>query len=90
MFERRNGGGGMTAKEMFEELEYKQSHNEDNSVIWYEHNNVDLTFEFRQSSNRVYQIYAPKLNEDDDDTLNFSVRLHLAITQQMKELGWIE
>ena len=79
----------MTAKEMFEKLEYTQRHNEDNSVIWYEHNKVDLTFEFRQSSNRIYQIYAPKLNEDDDDTLNFSVRLHQAITQQMKELGWL-
>jgi len=71
----------MTAKEMFEALGYEQK-TQDN-VIWYLDikNDSAIAFDIKE---KYYWTY------DGYDPLNINIKLHNAITQKMKELGWIE
>lgn len=80
-----------TAKEMFEELGYECSINQVARTITYTNNeptsiNKRLTIKFRQ--------HDYTLSHESFDgyplTTYVDIGLHLAITQQMKELGWIE
>ena len=76
----------MTAKEMFEKLGYK--------VVWdkVEDSERKIVYQYQ------YNFIAFKLNENSDllgytsSNLSYTIYpdLHQAITQQMKELGWIK
>lgn len=68
----------MKAKEMFGDLGYKVVFDTETSLI-YEMTGFKSQVIFHHFS-RKYSLYA----------LSSSVKLHQAITQQMKELGWIE
>lgn len=70
-----------TAKEMFEELGYRSIETEVNKFyITYHNNTLNCTISFYPlpETYSIHSKYAlPK-------------EIHLAINQQMKELGWIE
>jgi len=72
----------MTAKEKFEKLGFDLDIYEYNGeeFLEYSFNDVEV-IEFNKTK-RIYKIFVPKIN--------VSIEIHQAITQQMKELGWIE
>lgn len=75
----------MTAKQMFQELGYTQTEN--NDIIRYVKKRYLLPL------SKVIMFYPKLINYDTSDgyeQLDITPELHLAITQQMKELGWIE
>jgi len=73
-----------TAKEMFEELGFKRIRNT-KTYIAYKYDNLGittwLTFDLKA---KTYQ------GQVNNYHYPFSILQHQAITQQMKELGWIE
>jgi hypothetical protein len=66
----------MKALEMFEKLEYKCNKSEHNII--YAKSNYDITFSL------PYKEYYT------NDGTSITVEEHLAIHQQMKELGWLD
>ena len=75
----------MTAKEMFEKLGYKQE-KDTNEFITYSDKGIIITFcKYTQSYSTKYLDYFT----GDTTSYFVDVKDHLAITEQMKELGWI-
>ena len=86
----KKGGSGMTAQEMFEKFGYVKNE----SFIPY------ILYEKVKKGSRHTIVFSPKLRKYQcyfhingvasvGRSTEISVRLHQAITQQMKELGWI-
>lgn len=71
-----------TAKEMFEKLGFSIDE-QDEEVIAYSDDNYRVIFYF---INKTYSFY----RKEDDVSSWVHVVLHQAITQQLKELGWLE
>lgn len=71
-----------TAKEMFELMGFNIIKSVENEII-YQHRRSETSFVFYQDL-MLYECIDP-----NDDRL-ISIQEHLAIHQQMKELGWIE
>lgn len=78
----------MTAKEMFEKLGYKYYKKTSYGSIIYRNYDfdMDLGLEITFHYDGNYEIES--LNRHFDCIM--SVQLHQAITQQMKELGWLK
>lgn len=79
----------MTAKEMFEKLGYKLRQN-DNFFIQY--NNFfddDATISFCKIDKK-YTCFYGEYEEEDVDLREITIEEHKAITQQLKELGWLD
>ncbi|MDY0015794.1 MAG: hypothetical protein RBS13_06250 [Bacteroidales bacterium] len=78
----------MNAKEMFEKLGYERDEFS-RDIIAYSKNNFQITFRLNKKD-----FEASRYFEDDSSIHYFSYYLNhdefQAITQQMKELGWIE
>lgn len=82
----------MTAKEMFEALGYKQTTEikKDETVIrlvnvrQFQEDIVTINQKYRQVTLYAYDEWG------EMKRLPITVELHLAIAQQMRELGWIE
>ena len=75
----------MNAQEMFEELGYK--FNEDEIEIMYSFPKYYDGYYLRIVFDKIMSSYkVTKLNH----STSIGIKLHQAITQQMKELGWIE
>lgn len=83
----------MTAKEMFEKLGYEEFEN-DKSFIQYRddsHGDGDYAFVRFNHMWKEYETgYYDGYETKNEETYTVSIELHQAITQQMKELGWIE
>ena len=78
----------LSAKEIFEELGYKQIDDNHPYFIILENieDNQQLVF-----NTMFKKIFIHTFNANDDNVRSvISIKLHLAIHQQMKELGWIE
>lgn len=71
-----------TAKEMFEKLGFSIDE-QDEEVIAYSDENYRVLFYF---INKTYSFY----RREDDVSSWVHVVVHQAITQQLKELGWLE
>ena len=71
-----------TAKEMFEKLGFSIDE-QDEEVIAYSDENYRVLFYF---INKTYSFY----RKEDDVSSWVHVVVHQAITQQLKELGWLE
>ena len=71
-----------TAKELFEKLGFSIDE-QDEEVIAYSDENYRVIFYF---INKTYSFY----RKEDDVSSWVHVVLHQAITQQLKELGWLE
>jgi len=88
----------MNAKEMFEELEYKQEIKENNNhkneyIIYYLEpmKEIQQAFCFCVDGNTVWTTkYEELFNDFKGEIYGITAKETLAITQQMKELGWIE
>ena len=76
----------MTAKEMFEELEYEQTYCRDGLIEYRDDNNME-TIQFFNATHCV-RIDVDLIQNVEELTL--SDKEKRAIHQQMKELGWIE
>ena len=74
----------MTAKEMFEALGYKFNQKSDFDFRWI-NKDFFIYFDLNYSN---YSVCFNNVNKNDNPDI--SIKLHKAITQQMKELGWIE
>ena len=80
----------MTAKEMFEKLGFELAKDFDFNYIYTGNERKDdlrlVYFDLN------YKTYSTHATDEFGDTVYMGVtpELHLAITQQMKELGWIE
>lgn len=73
----------MNAKEMFEALGYQIKENNEEGLI-YERNGVYVVFEIEKKVQDSFEWYhGYKL------VVYNTISTHLAIHQQMKELGWI-
>ena len=83
----------MTAKEMFEKLGYKLIQNDIYKIV-YQDNWLDdgshIRIEFDLQFKHFNPIFTNKPYLKTDTFMDIDVPLFLAITQQMKELGWIE
>lgn len=85
-----------TAKEMFEELGfYVDTHSEEIGIYEF---HKDIKFDgystkrvhFDLRSKLYYVYYAKGNNFGDFGECEVTIELHNALTQQMKELGWLE
>ena len=79
----------MNAKEMFEALGYKEKPKNGNWLRFKEERQFrtnTISFDLQGKS------YSTHATDEFGDTVYFGVtnELHLAITQQMKELGWLK
>ena len=87
----------MTAKEMFENLGYKQERKEVNpngygkdSYLYYHTGIHGQAIVFSLINNTVWTCCYDDIDKDSGDIYGLSIGELQAITQQMKELGWIE
>jgi len=72
----------MTAKEMFEKLEYECETYGDEIKYTYKGNYADVYIYFHKQINQI------EINSDKDITFNFSMKELKAINKQIEELGW--
>jgi len=83
----------MNAKEMFEELGYEQIINNDSLIEYkdYSHGDGDYAYVSFIRMWKEYEVgyYDDYENKRREPTV-VSIEEHKAITQQMKELGWIK
>ena len=86
-----------TAKEMFEELGYKIAVNDEDVIIYHHYGKGNDTREifFRLKHTYTYNEnigYGAKLSYDSGSSypLTITINEHLAIHQQLKELGWLD
>ena len=82
----------MTAKEMFEALDYKQTINNDNLIKYKDDSHGDGDYVYvsfnhmwKQYEVGYYDGYETKTKQPTEVT----IKEHEAITKKMKELGWI-
>lgn len=73
----------MTAKEMFKELGYDEEHTSTH-ITYYK---KKLLFGYKSVT--FWMTYKNYDTSDGYEELDVTPELHLAITQQMKELGWL-
>lgn len=71
----------MTAKEMFEELGFKQIRNNEDWMLY-----ESIYDDFMIYFDKEFRTYTFKCN---NLPVNVDIAEHMAITKQMKELGWI-
>jgi len=76
----------MTAKEMFKELGYKLKNSNDEEIEYIE------DIESRYKNTITFELIGKKYDCTSYFTSSIYItpKLHQAITQQLKELGWIE
>lgn len=88
----------MTAKEMFEKLGFKRRiiHSDTKNVLatmyvkkYDENDEVIICFAYNSKTYRVENVEGRK-NHENIYATSVNIETHKAITQQMKELGWIE
>lgn len=71
----------MTAKEMFEEIGYEIIQSDENKINYSNGNfYIEFDLKYREYMSCSY----------NDDLLPITLEEHKAITQQMKELGWLD
>lgn len=95
----------MNAKEMFKELGYERPENrffsERNGHVvsykkeWNKHGEDEFTLLVFKNKDKNFQIRSGYIQRDKNNDLLFSpcnipFKLYQAITQQMKELGWLD
>jgi len=84
----------MKAKDMFEALGYKIVSSKDEEVLIYFSGDRYLYFILKEThiygKSKGYGAYIILDDSGKKIQTTISINLHLAITQQMKELGWIE
>jgi hypothetical protein len=84
----------MTAQEMFEKLEYELYTQPNSRLIEYRddsHGDGDYAFVQFDSMYKEFQVgYFDKYETEEKQPFEISIELYKAITQQMKELGWLE
>ena len=84
----------MTAKEMFEKLGYELYTQPNPKLIEYRddsHGDGDYAFVQFYSMYKEFQVgYFDGYETEEEQPFKISIELYQAITQQMKELGWIE
>lgn len=79
------------AKELFEELGYKQVVAEHDTDIRYSgEDGVIIEFRVGMWNSKTYVTYVDQRYRVVNARIRTDVKFHLAIHQQMKELGWIE
>ena len=83
----------MAAKEMFEALDYEQTTNSDNLIEYTDDSYGDGDYKY-VSFNRMWIEYEVGYFDGYDtkrkQPIDVSIEEHEAITQQMKELGWVK
>lgn len=83
----------MTAKEMFRQNYFDLIDNVDGFTYAKKDGLGNQEIIKFNKYHKLVSIYWKSVNPEDDRTLpyksTFNVNIHLAITQQMKELGWI-
>lgn len=79
-----------TAREMFEELGFKQEKHK-TAILYIYGNGMKILFDYFEGG-YFYGMPIPQLDgtEEKEETLCVSVNVHKAIHQQMLELGWIK
>jgi len=82
----------MEAKEMFEMLDYKETKNDKTCIEYKNDSHGDGDYEyvkFNHMWKRYEHGYYDGYEEKRKKPTTCEVELHKAITQQMKELGWL-
>jgi len=77
----------MTAKEMFEALDYKIIENNERIITYMMYIGDDMK---KCSFYLIEKMYKVWIDSWETYAENINTDLHEAITQQMKELGWIK
>ncbi len=78
----------ITAKKMFEELGFEKV-GQNIYTIYYQKKRLELKIDIEFWFDiKTYDIR--RLLDGKEMPVNISIKLHKAITQQMKELGWLE
>ena len=85
----------LTAKEMFEALGWKIVSSKDEEVkMYFTRSDRFIYFILKDGTGygtkHCYGGYELNSNAEKTTQLSFTIELHQAITQQIKELGWIE
>jgi hypothetical protein len=79
----------MNAKEMFEELEWLLSYKSNNETLYYIKKVNEAVYELNfYLEDKTYDVYG--FVKGHDITYQLNAQEHLAITQQLKELGWLD
>jgi hypothetical protein len=79
----------MNAKKMFKELDWELSNESNDEVIYYIKKMGSAVYElFFYFEDKTYDVYGLAKGHDINYPLN--AQEHLAITQQLKELGWLD
>ena len=82
----------MTVKEMFEALGYEQVTNNDNFIEYMDDSHGDGDYAY-VSFNHMWKEYEVGYYDGYEtkrrEPMRVSIKEHEAITQQMKELGWV-
>lgn len=83
----------MNAKEMFEALGYEQTTNSDKAIEYTDDSHGDGDYKY-VSFNRMWKEYEVGYFDGYDakrkEPIDVSIEEHEAITEQMKELGWLK
>ena len=82
----------MTAKEMFEALDYEQVTNNDNFIEYMDGSHGDGDYAYISFGRmwKEYEVgYFDGYETQTREPMRVSIKEHEAITKQMKELGWL-